>query len=187
MGVSNDTMVDLDVIATGGQNFTARMENFFAAKKQMEDAIAELQLGRAAKDAFAEADAARAKAKDTLEKAKAKADEILSQAKDKADATLASANTAVAERMNGIQAQEADLKARTDAFNQQVADATAEAKAAAAESKKATAEAKKATAAAEKAQSDADAEKSAALAARQKYETAYTNLMNSIQAARVVE
>jgi len=186
MGVSADNgPSELDVIAQGGANFTARMDSFYAAKTAMEEAVAAFNFGKAAKDAFDEATDARAKAKDVLDKAKAKAAEIIANAQQTADELTTKAQDGINARVNALQVQEADLKARTAAFDQQVADATAEAKASAAESKKATAELKKATAAAEKAQADADAEKLAALEARKKYEDAYANLMNSIQAVRV--
>jgi hypothetical protein len=184
-GVSTGGSSELDLIAAGGENFTARMNVFYEAKKQVDAAIAELGLAKAAKDAYDDAQKKLATAKSKLETTNKSVDEMLLNAQEQSRQIIENASVKVAEDNATNSALRKQLEDQLAAAVTDRAAAVADAKAAATESRKASAEAKKATEEALAAKAEAEAKIVAYEDARNRYQSALDNLKATIQSVEI--
>lgn len=117
VSITESQNIDLDAIISGGDAFMSRIKELQTAKAQAESALADLQLGRSATQAMADAQASKELATKMLDdarhaseeweqKGKAKYDELLRSAKEQAEIIVAAAQ----KRADGLDQQVADAR-----------------------------------------------------------------------------
>jgi hypothetical protein len=116
MGVSAEQIdPDVSVAIGGGSTYITRLEELARAKDSLAQALADLQLGRQAREAYDEAAIQRAEAAAILARAKTDAQAMVDEARAKADAVTALSESQAEARSRALEEREVALAEREQA------------------------------------------------------------------------
>jgi cell division septum initiation protein DivIVA len=171
---------DLQVIYQGGENFLARAQALSERHREVENALAALNLGKSAQDAYNEATTAAAQAKKEFADAKAKADALVKNAQKQAEDIVSKANAEAMKAAEIVDRDRAALKRQMDEARAVADKDVAEAKKLKLNAAEDAAKAAKAMAEATSMQKDLSDKTKAAEAAEKDFTLKKTNVMNIV-------